>query len=50
MSNFQSVLDYFGVYSQGELLQFIKDNPDDPKVVELNEVLNETSRSDADEG
>lgn len=34
-SNFKSILDYFGVKSHHELMEFIEDNPMDQKVLEL---------------
>jgi len=45
---YKSVLDYFEVDSQEELLQYMRDNPDNPKVKELNELI-EVVGSDADE-
>lgn len=35
----KSVLDYFGVASQKELIKFIEDNPNDEQVIELKELL-----------
>lgn len=35
----RSILDYFGVRSQSELLAFIERNPTDKKVLELKELF-----------
>ena len=37
----KSILKYFGVSSQGELLNYIKNNPDDKKVIELKSLFEE---------
>lgn len=38
-NNQQSILDYFEVDSQKELLEFMKENPEDKDVVLLKELL-----------
>ena len=38
-NNQQSILDYFGVNSQKELLEFMQDNPEDKDVLLLKELL-----------
>lgn len=38
-NNQQSILDYFGVDSQKELLEFMQDNPEDKDVLLLKELL-----------
>lgn len=38
-SNQQSILDYFGVDSQKELLEFMQDHPEDKDVLSLKELL-----------
>lgn len=39
----KSILKYFGVSSQGELLNYIKNNPDDKKVIELKRLFEESN-------
>lgn len=38
-NNQQSILDYFGVNSQKELLKFMQENPEDKDVLLLKELL-----------
>lgn len=35
------LLDYFGVKNHYELTEYVKSNPDDPKVIELKELMKE---------
>lgn len=41
---YKSILDYFGVSSQEELVRFMEENPDDPKVLELKEIMKTMGR------
>lgn len=36
---YKSILDFFDVNSQEELVRFIEEHPDDPKVLELKEIM-----------
>lgn len=49
--NKKSLLSYFGVDSQKELLEFVENNPTDKKVLELKELFDElnVNFSDADD-
>lgn len=49
-NNQQSILDYFGVDSQKELLEFMQSNPEDKDVLLLKELLmRAVNGGDADE-
>jgi len=44
-NNQQSILEYFGLDSQKELLEFMQENPEDKDVLLLKELLNGTENS-----
>ena len=46
--NQKSILDYFNVNSQQELLDFMKDNPDDQDVLLLKELIDRLEKDGGD--
>lgn len=43
---YKSLLDYFNVRTQKELLEYMNDNPRDPKVIELKEFIKVVENDD----
>jgi len=43
-----SILKYFNVHSHKELMDFMKSNPEDEKVIELKKILDDLQEFDGD--
>lgn len=48
--NERNLLDYFGVKSHKELIEYMRKNPNDKKVIELKELLKEFDADVKEEG
>lgn len=46
MSSENKLLNYFNVNNHQELLDYLNDNPEDPRCKELNEILHDTGEKD----